>query len=115
MFKAILAALTDPGALVLALVVGLAAGGYGYVQGAAAEAALCQAAQLRKDLAAVTAERDTLKGRLDTINRLAEADAARAAADAKADKQNQETVRATPLRNGACLDAAAARRLRSVR
>lgn len=115
MLKAILNAITDPASLLLALAVGLGAYAYGHSAGAGAEAAQCQAEQLREQLVAVTAERDKLSARLDTLNRLAEADAARAAADAKANTANMETVRATPARSGACLDAAAARRLRGVR
>lgn len=115
MLKALATLLLDPVALLL---VGVAAlGGYvtGWNVGHADAAADCQAAALEKKLADMTSERDTLKGRLDTLNRIAISDAARAVEAAKVDRANEQAIHATPANPGSCLDAAAARRLRDIR
>ena len=115
MLKALATLLLDPVALLL--VSAAALGGYltGWGVGHDAANADCQAAALEKKLADMTTERDTLKGRLDTLNRITTADAARAAEAAKADRANEQAIHATPANPGACLDAAAARRLRDIR
>lgn len=113
--KAAGALLLDPVALLLVLLAAGAAGGIGWIKGAADEAAMCQAAQLREELRVASAERDTLKARLDTLNRVAASDAARAAQAAAADTANQQAVHDTAPNPRACLDADAARRLRNVR
>lgn len=115
MLKAVLALLVDPAALLLVAVAAL--GGYltGWSVGYDAANSDCQAAALEKKLADMTSERDTLKGRLDTLNRIAISDAAHAAEAAKVDRANEQAIHATPANPGSCLDAAAARRLRDIR
>ncbi|MBN8916637.1 MAG: hypothetical protein J0I31_13680 [Rhizobiales bacterium] len=115
MLKAFLTLLLDPVALLL---VGAAAlGGYlvGWQLGSENATAACGAERLAKELRDMTTERDTLKGRLDTLNRIAISDAARATEAAKADRANEQAIHATPANPGSCLDAAAARRLRDIR
>lgn len=115
MLKALGTLLLDPVALLLVLVAAAGGGLWGWHSGEAAATDRCEAGALRAQLATVTAARNTLQARLDTLATLAASDAARAAEAAKADTANAQAVHATPQNPRACLDADAARRLRSIR
>ncbi|MDI4664697.1 hypothetical protein K9U40_10205 [Xanthobacter autotrophicus] len=115
MLKALGTLLLDPAALLLMLVAGAGGALWGWHGGEAAATGRCEAGALRAQLATVTAARNALQARLDTLATLAASDAARAAEAAQADRSNAQAVHATPPNPRACLDADAARRLRGIR
>lgn len=119
MIKSIWKLLADPAVLALVVVAAFVAGAsgriVGSIEGETRATKACAAEDLQKQLNTATAERNLLQARLNTLSHLAQSDAARAAEAAKADTANKEMVRATPQSDRACLDAAAARRLRQIR
>ncbi|HQS45936.1 MAG: hypothetical protein B7Y12_02100 [Rhizobiales bacterium 24-66-13] len=79
-----------------------------YARGYSARDATCRTAALQ-------AENSQLKARIQAYQDLADADAKRAETDSKADQANRKKVDETPANPAACLDRAAAGRVRSVR
>lgn len=78
---------------------------------AAAEKVRADAAEAKLKTANATIERQ--KNDIATLNQLRAKDASRAADEEKAERENQGNIDATPHNTRACLDAAAAKRVRA--